>query len=79
MAHEFGVRLALIAFATAAFEGLVSRSTFEPALTRALAALGLFYLLGCLCGELARRVVEENVQTVPSGGVSSAATAAPHR
>ena len=62
MAHEYAVRLALIAFATAAIDGLATRAAFEPALKLALAALAAFYALGWLCGELGRRIVEESVQ-----------------
>ena len=62
MAHDFAVRLALIAFATAAIRGLVTGADFQPAVKTALAALALFYLLGYLCGEVARRLIEEHVQ-----------------
>ena len=61
MAHEYAVRLALIAFATAAIQGLAQRAAFEPALKLALVAAAGFYVLGWLCGEMAQRVVEENV------------------
>ena len=61
MAHEYGVRLALIAFATAAIQGLATRAAFEPALRTALAAAAAFYVLGWLCGEMARQIVEESV------------------
>ncbi len=60
MAHEYAVRLALIAFATAAIQGLATRAAFEPALKLALAAAAAFYVLGRLCGEMARRIVEES-------------------
>jgi hypothetical protein len=62
LAHEYAVRLALIAFATAAVQGLFARCAFEPALKLALGAAGVFYVLGWVCGEMARRVVEESVQ-----------------
>jgi len=62
VAHEFAVRLALIAFATAAIQGLANRADFEAALKLALAAAAACYVLGWLCGELARRVVEESVR-----------------
>jgi len=61
LAHEYAVRLALIAFATAAVQGLFARSAFEPALKLALGAAGAFYVLGWVCGEMARRVIEESV------------------
>ena len=66
MAHEYAVRLALIAFATAAVQGLAARAAFEPALKLALAAAAAFYALGWLCGEMARRIVEESVQMAAS-------------
>ena len=62
MAHDFGVRLALISFGTAAMRGLISGADFTPALQTALLAAIMFYGLGLVCGELARRVVEEHVQ-----------------
>lgn len=62
MANDYAVRLALIAFATAAIQGLFTRAAFEPALKTALAATAAFYVLGWLCGEMARRLVEEGVQ-----------------
>jgi hypothetical protein len=62
VAQEYAVRLALIAFATAAIQGLVTRAEFQPALKLALGAAFAFYVLGWLCGEMARRIVEESVQ-----------------
>ena len=38
MAYDYAARLALIAFATAAIQGLATRAAFEPALKLALAA-----------------------------------------
>ena len=62
VSQEYAVRLALIAFATAAIQGLVMKADFEPALKSALAAAAAFYFLGWLCGEMARRIVEESVE-----------------
>jgi hypothetical protein len=62
VANDYAARLALIAFATAAIQGLFTRAAFEPALKTALAATAAFYVLGWLCGEMARRLVEEGVQ-----------------
>lgn len=62
MANDYAVRLALIAFATAAVQGVCTGAAFEPALKTALAAAAAFYVLGWLCGEMARRLVEEGVQ-----------------
>jgi hypothetical protein len=66
VAQEYAVRLALIAFATAAIQGLVMRADFQPALKSALTAALAFYVLGWLCGEMARRIVEENVALIRS-------------
>jgi hypothetical protein len=62
VAQEYAVRLAWIVFATAAIQGLVMRADFEPALKSALAAALVFYVLGWLCGEMARRIVEESIE-----------------
>jgi len=62
VAHEYAVRLALIAFATATIQGMATRAAFEPALKLALGAAAAAFVLGWLCGEMARRVVEESVQ-----------------
>ena len=69
MAHVYAVRLALIAFATAAIQGLATRAAFEPALKLALAAAAVCYVLGWLCGEMARRVVEESVRIAASSPI----------
>ena len=61
MAQEFAFRLALIAFITAAVQGLICGAAFEPGLKSALGASAVCYLLGWVCGDLARRVVEESV------------------
>ena len=77
MAHDYGVRLALVAFATATIQGLLARSAFEPALKLALGAAAGFYCLGWLCGEMARRIVEESVQAPASGQPSSPTSSSP--
>ena len=64
MAYDYAARLALIAFATAAIQGLATRAAFEPALKLALAAAVAAYVVGWVCGEMARRIVEESVQPV---------------
>lgn len=61
MAHEFAVRLAAIAFATATLQGVITGAEFQQTLKLALVILGVFYGLGYLCGEIARRIVEESV------------------
>jgi hypothetical protein len=61
VAHAFASHLALIAFATAALQALISGSKFFQSTQTALLVLLVFYGLGWILGELARRVVEENV------------------
>ena len=61
VAKQFASRLALIAFATAALRGLISGAAFQGSLQAALVAMAAFYGLGLVLGELARRVVEEQV------------------
>jgi hypothetical protein len=61
VAVQFASRLSLVAFATMSVRGILTGADFEGALKAALIAAGLFYGLGLLLGELARRVIEENV------------------
>lgn len=63
MARQFATQLALIAFSTASVRGLISGADFEGTLEAALIAMGVFYVLGFVFGELARRVVEECVES----------------
>ena len=77
MAHQYAVRLALIAFATAAIQGAVRQSGFEPALKFALAAAAAFFVLGWLCGELARRIVEESIPAGNPGPIATPQAAPP--
>ena len=75
MAHEYAVRLALIAFATASIQGLISNADFQPAVQTSLIALAVFYVLGYVCGELAQRIVEESfVAAVQNEAAASAAS-----
>ena len=62
MALQFASRLSLLAFATMALRGVLDRSDFQATLEAALLLAAVFYGLGLFLGELARRVVEENVQ-----------------
>ena len=71
MAHGFGIRLALIGFAVIGFEQAWLQTDFETAIGAVLYSAGLFYLLGCVCGEIARQVIEEQV-----AGIKRAAAAA---
>ena len=61
MAVQFASRLSLIAFATMSVRGILTAADFEGALKAALIAAAGFYGLGLVVGELARRVIEENV------------------
>jgi hypothetical protein len=76
VAHQYAARLSLIAFATATIQGAMRQAGFEPALKFALAAAAAFFVLGWLCGELARRIVEESV-TVANRTQTSAPSPAP--
>ncbi len=62
MAVHFAGRLSLVAFATAAARGVLAGWDFQGSLQTALVALGVFYCLGFVLGDLARRLVEENAQ-----------------
>ncbi len=62
MAMAFGLRLSLIAFSVIAFDGLLRGGTFEDTVRLALIVGAVFWGLGLLMGEVARRVVEENVE-----------------
>ena len=84
VAHEYAVRLALIAFATAAVQGVISGAPFEATLKSALFVLAAFYVLGYVCGEMGRRIVEETVatmsaQTAPAVSNTPVVTNAPSR
>ena len=61
MAHEYGVRLATIAFATALLQGVIGGGSVTSTVPSGLLALVIFYGLGWLTGEMARRAVEESV------------------
>jgi hypothetical protein len=62
VATQFAKRLALIAFATAALRGLFGEADFFATMQTALVSLGVFYVLGLVLGEAARRIVEENIK-----------------
>ena len=61
VAKQFASRLALIAFAAASLRGLTCGAAFGATIQTALVAMAIFYGLGLVLGELARRVVEEHV------------------
>ena len=62
MSTQFAGRLSLIAFATAAFRGLWTQADFIGTIQTALVSLGVFYILGLVIGDAARRIVEENAK-----------------
>lgn len=62
MAAQFAGRLALIAFAIVEVRGLIVGGDFATVTKSALLATLLFFALGMLTGELARRVVEESAR-----------------
>ena len=63
MAIQFAYRLALIACATALARGAIGGLDFRGTVQTALVVLAAFFGLGLVLGELARRVIEEHVQT----------------
>jgi uncharacterized membrane protein YcjF (UPF0283 family) len=76
VATQFAKRLALISFATAALRGLFCEADFFATMQTALVSLGVFYVLGLLLGEAARRIVEENVRTQLARQVETALASA---
>jgi len=72
VASQFAYRLSLIAFATTTVRGLLSGADFYGTIQTALAALGLFFLAGLVLGELARRVIEESVDTQIARSIAAA-------
>ena len=63
MAWQFATRLAMITFATVCLRGMLLGSEFPGTIRSALYAGAGFYCLGVILGEIARRVVEESVQS----------------
>ena len=61
MAHEFGLRLGLIAFAATSARQTLLLADFSDAVPASLMTLVCFYGIGCLAGEIARRLVEESL------------------
>ena len=60
VAANYACRFAMIAFGTTVLRGAMGGSDFEGTVWAALAATAVFYGLGFVLGELARRVVEEH-------------------
>jgi hypothetical protein len=71
---QFAGRLSLIAFATAVLRGLLGQADFFGTIQTALVSLGVFYVLGLIVGEAARRVVEENAKADLVERLGSAST-----
>ena len=59
MAAHFAAQLALIAFAIVEVQGLIVRGDFSAVTKAGLIAAALFFALGLVTGELARRIMEE--------------------
>lgn len=62
MALQYAARLALIAFATANVQGLLSKSDLFSTLQTGLLVAVIFFVLGVIIGDLARKAVEESVE-----------------
>jgi hypothetical protein len=62
VATQFASRLALVVFAASAAERVWSCTNLGAALTDVLVYTALFYGLGLVCGDLARRLVEEDAE-----------------
>ena len=62
MSTQFAGRLSLIAFVTAVLRGLLGQADFFGTIQTALVSLGVFYVLGLVIGEAARRIVEESAK-----------------
>jgi hypothetical protein len=59
--HEFGLRLGLIAFAATSARQALVLADFSTAVPASLLMLMSFYGVGCLAGEITRRIVEESL------------------
>jgi hypothetical protein len=71
---QFAGRLSLIAFVTAVLRGLLGQADFFGTIQTALVSLGVFYVLGLVVGEAARRIVEENAKADLAERFGSAVT-----
>jgi ABC-type Fe3+-siderophore transport system permease subunit len=78
VAVSFAKRLVLVVFAALTLRGLVSGAGFEATLWTALVSIPTFLLVGLVCGELARRIVEEQVdRELSSLAADASATSLP--
>jgi len=62
LARQFATRLALIAFATSVLRGLILGGDFEACIKTALGVMAVFFAVGLMLGELARRLVEDSIE-----------------
>jgi len=62
LALQYAARLALIAFATTNVQGLLSKSDLFSTLQTGLLVAVIFFVLGAIIGDLARKAVEESVE-----------------
>jgi hypothetical protein len=61
VAKQFASRLSLIAFSVTALRGLITDADFQGTVETGLIVAACFFVLGLVCGELARHLVEEHV------------------
>lgn len=59
VATQFAARVALIAFASVTLRGVIELADFQMTMFSALSVAAVFFGLGLVIGELARRTVEE--------------------
>jgi len=62
VSRNYATRLALIAFATSVLHGLILGGDFEACIKTALGIMAVFYGVGLMLGELARRLVEDSIE-----------------
>ena len=62
VAKRVGALVALIAFAAVAIVGALNEMTVRQTITRALVAMFVFYVLGCMGGWIAFRVISEGIR-----------------
>ena len=67
MAEQFAPRLALIAVMTVLGRGMFGGSDFAGTVETAAVAAVVFFVLGLLVGEIARRLIEEHVRGDAAG------------
>ena len=60
---QFATRISMITFATVCLRGMLLGSEFLGTIRSALFAGAGFYCFGVIIGEIARRIVEESVQS----------------